>query len=119
MNLLQVNIKISSKYQYNLTMIRSLLMVTLLALGSCGWSSQEAKSHQTYDDKMNDAPESFGYDFHFLGQHYDDLVHLIKGDAQLVISPALQARVMTSTANGAEGKSFGWLNYELIGSGEI
>lgn len=36
----------------------------------------------------------------------------------LAISPALQGRVMTSTANGNNGYSFGWINYKLIESGK-
>ena len=33
--------------------------------------------------------------------------------------PAYQGRVMTSTAAGADGTSFGWINHELIASGKI
>ncbi len=61
---------------------------------------------------------TFAYDLNFLRDHYTDLVLLKNGDAQLIVSPALQGRVMTSTANGVEGQSFGWLNYDLISSKE-
>ncbi|MFC2156992.1 DUF6786 family protein [Acidobacteriota bacterium] len=37
----------------------------------------------------------------------------------LVVAPAWQGRVMTSTAGGPDGLSYGWLNRELISSGEI
>ncbi len=60
---------------------------------------------------------TFAHDMDFLGKYYNDLVILKDGNAQLIISPALQGRVMTSTANGAGGQSFGWLNYDLIASG--
>ncbi|MBN2266397.1 MAG: hypothetical protein JW775_11360, partial [Candidatus Aminicenantes bacterium] len=39
------------------------------------------------------------------------------GQAQVAVSPDLQGRVMTSTAGGPEGLSFGWINRELIASG--
>jgi len=44
------------------------------------------------------------------------LVILSDGDAQVAVSPTLQARVLTSTAAGREGRSFGWVNFDLITS---
>lgn len=40
------------------------------------------------------------------------------GRAQVAVNPDLQGRVMTSTAGGAEGPSFGWINRDLLASGE-
>ena len=62
---------------------------------------------------------TFGYDLQFLKKYHKDLILL--GDesdagAQIIISPAYQGRVMTSTAEGNGGMSFGWINYELIDS---
>jgi hypothetical protein len=39
------------------------------------------------------------------------------GQAQVAVNPDLQGRVMTSTAGGPEGLSFGWINRELLSSG--
>lgn len=39
-------------------------------------------------------------------------------EAMVAVSPKLQGRVLTSTAGGNEGRSFGWVNHELIRSGE-
>ena len=41
------------------------------------------------------------------------------GMAKVALSPAWQGRVMTSTTGGDSGPSFGWINRELIASGEI
>jgi hypothetical protein len=41
------------------------------------------------------------------------------GRASLITAPAWQGRVMTSTAGGDNGLSFGWINRELIASGEV
>jgi RimJ/RimL family protein N-acetyltransferase len=64
------------------------------------------------------AKGSFGYDLHFLKQHHKDLIVL--GDdssgAAVIILPAYQGRVMTSTTEGMNGISFGWVNHELIAS---
>ena len=62
---------------------------------------------------------TFGYDLEFLRKHHKDLVLLEKGDAQLIVLPAYQGRIMTSTAEGNAGASFGWLNHELISSGKF
>ena len=39
------------------------------------------------------------------------------GEAEVAVNPDFQGRVMTSTAAGPEGLSFGWINRELITSG--
>ena len=62
---------------------------------------------------------TFGYDLEFLRKHHKDLVVLENGDAQLIVLPAYQGRIMTSTAEGNAGESFGWLNHELIASGKF
>ena len=64
---------------------------------------------------------SFGYDLAFLKQYHNDLVLLedSSSDAKLIVLPAYQGRIMTSTSNGMEGMSFGWINHELISSKEI
>ena len=38
------------------------------------------------------------------------------GSGQVAVLPGLQGRVMTSTADGDEGTSFGWVNRDLIGA---
>ncbi|MBA4140169.1 MAG: hypothetical protein H0X70_06635 [Segetibacter sp.] len=56
---------------------------------------------------------SFGYDLNFLQKH-DSVVVLSSGETQVVVSPKYQAKVFTSTANGNEGQSFGWINYKAF-----
>lgn len=60
---------------------------------------------------------TFGYDLQFLQKHKKP-VELKNGDARVLISAEYQGRVMTSTAKGDTGKSYGWINYDLIASGE-
>jgi len=62
---------------------------------------------------------TFGFDLQFLKQYHKDLILLSDGSdsgAQIIILPAYQGRVMTSTADGNGGMSFGWINYDLIDS---
>lgn len=61
-------------------------------------------------------PANFGEDLAFLQKHTDARV-LRLGNAAIVVAPAYQGRVMTSTATGDGGKSYGWLNYPLIRQG--
>jgi hypothetical protein len=70
--------------------------------------------------KTNDAAAgTFGYDNSFLNKHQKTvLLSDSLSKAELIIIPGWQARVMTSTANGNEGFSYGWINYKLIESGK-
>ena len=93
----------------------------LLFLMAC--SSRENQNMQTTEQQHETAAYAkgtFGYDLAFLKQHHKDLVLLrdSANKAQLIVLPAYQGRVMTSTAAGEEGLSFGWLNYDLIASGK-
>lgn len=62
---------------------------------------------------------TYGYDLNFLksqGISVHELVNESGGRALIV--PSWQGRVMTSTSNGLDGKSYGWINYDFIQSGE-
>lgn len=62
---------------------------------------------------------TFGYDLAFLKKHLQVFVLRNPDDsATIAVAPAYQGRVMTSSANGYEGKSFGWINHDLIASGK-
>lgn len=61
----------------------------------------------------------FSNDLDFLRKHHKNLILLEDGDAKLIVLPDYQGRVMTSTAEGYEGMSFGWINHELISSGKF
>lgn len=61
----------------------------------------------------------FGDEIAFLKQHIPVLLlEDENSQAKIAIAPSLQARVLTSTASGDSGQSFGWINCELIASGE-
>jgi hypothetical protein len=91
----------------------------LSALFACQWpgTSKTAVSSVQPDTVKG----TYGYDLNFLKKHKIEITELsdARGKARLVISQALQGRVMTSSANGESGKSFGWINYKLINSGKV
>jgi hypothetical protein len=60
----------------------------------------------------------YGDDMAFLKKH-TDVIELKDGNAAIAVVPEYQGRVMTSTATGPNGVSYGWLNYPLIEQGVL
>lgn len=61
------------------------------------------------------AKGTYAYDVQFLKQHSNGIIELSnENGAKVLLSARYQGRVMTSTATGDTGTSFGWLNYSLI-----
>ena len=97
----------------------------LLAFSNC--KNKNSKETSATDELKQVSKEpifekgTFGYDKAFLQKNYEHTIVLESKDkkSMLTLSPELQGRVMTSTLNGVEGRSFGWLNYDLIESKEI
>lgn len=99
---------------YNILMKKSTIFLALIAIAILSYNcSPKAKEEKTAVPEKG----TFGYDLNFLSKHQETIL-LKDGDAQLLVCPAYQGRVMTSTSNGNSGLSYGWLNYELIGSGK-
>ena len=80
---------------------------SLLILLSCGQSDQ---------NKMG----TYGYDKTFFQEQNIDFIELSSDDgmAKLLVVPGYQGRVMTSTAGGDNGSSYGWINHSFIKSGK-
>jgi len=69
--------------------------------------------------KMTIAKNTFGDDLEFLKKNTEVIVlSTTEGDGQVAVLPKLQGRVMTSTAEGAAGLSYGWINRSLVASGK-
>ncbi|PLK45753.1 hypothetical protein C0V77_05105 [Emticicia sp. TH156] len=61
--------------------------------------------------------DTFGFDYEFLKKH-KEVVLLEQDSMKVAIVGDYQARVMTSTAHGNGGFSYGWINHEAIASGK-
>ena len=63
---------------------------------------------------------TYAYDAEFLKKHTSGVLELTSADghSKVLLSTAYQGRVMTSTATGDSGASYGWLNYDLISAKE-
>src|SRR6218665_410961 len=86
----------------------------LLAM-ACWACSSEQKTEETQTTMKSE--ETFGYDYDFL-KKYKDVVLLEQDSMKVAIVGDYQARVMTSSANGMNGFSYGWINHEVIASGK-
>ena len=104
--------------------VHTLRLWLLIAVVSCNQGSKSSHTGEADPSsaKTESQLESFGsyqHDLAFL-RKYMEIIQLSddEGLARVAIAPGLQGRVMTSSAR-SEGQSFGWLNYDLIASGEI
>ncbi len=70
------------------------------------------------DPMENYETGTYGYDLELL-KKYTDPVELKNGDSRLVLSLKYQGRIMTSSSDGNNGRSYGWINHELIESGKV
>lgn len=85
------------------------LPLLLIWIISCSENKTE-----NVEENQTAAQGTFGYDKDFLRGHDSSLVELKSNNASVLVSPAYQAKVFTSTAEGEKGKSFGWINYKAF-----
>lgn len=99
------------------------LTCILLSVMAMGCTSPKPKKPTTMEQTTTSdtLKGTYGYDLAFMQLHKMNVIELrdAENKACLMISPALQGRVMTSSANGNAGASFGWINYKLIESGVV
>lgn len=90
------------------------ILFILLAATGCG---KKTDNDQKIVEQNKEG--SFGYDLAFLKKHKELLVLTAPDneEAMAVVIPDYQGRIMTSTVDGAQGNSYGWINYDLISSG--
>ena len=64
--------------------------------------------------------QAFNDDVAFLQKHTNVVILMDKsGQGRVAVLPKMQGRVMTSTAAGPNGYSFGWINREFIAAGKL
>jgi hypothetical protein len=90
------------------------VIILIIGMSSCQLNQQIKNPMQSYDT----IPGTFAYDLAFLNRYQQTVVLSDSvGGSQIIIIPGWQGRVMTSTASGPGGYSYGWINYKLIESG--
>lgn len=95
-----------------------LIIVTGITI-SC--VSEQKKDNTDLKQEISYKEGSFRYDLDFLEKHQKPIVLIAPDNAEskAILIAAYQGRVMTTTASGDSGNSYGWINYELIRSGEM
>jgi len=94
-----------------------LFFIFCIALLSCNETSNSSnQTTMAVDSQQEFKKGTFGYDLSFLKKYHKDLVLLEEEGtgAKVIVLPAYQGRVMTSSAQGNEGISFGWVNHDFI-----
>ena len=95
-----------------------ILLICTIMLVSCSGGNQVKTNNLKVNPMTTDSTKQYGTNRDFLKKH-TTILELKNGSSAITIVPAWQARVMTSTAEGDAGYSFGWINRELISSGKI
>jgi hypothetical protein len=87
-------------------------------LSAC--SSPVRQNTEQMKDAIN-TKGTYGYDVAFFARHNIKIIELKDSgsNASVLLVPAYQGRVMTSSAAGSDSPSFGWINYKLIESGVV
>ena len=95
------------------------LCLAVLIIFQSGCSSSGNRNSAIMNNNITKG--NYGYDSAFFSNNNIKIIELKDniGKARVMIVPGYQGRVMTSTANGSNGKSFGWINYRHIESGEV
>jgi|WetSurMetagenome_2_1015567.scaffolds.fasta_scaffold00790_7 hypothetical protein len=96
---------------------KSLIFVSLVSMIAC--SSSGNKNSNTMKKSFNKG--TYGSDVAFFADNNIKTIELkdAESKASVLIIPAYQGRVMTSTVGGSEGASFGWINYKFIEASKV
>src|SRR5688572_23439772 len=97
-----------------------LLPVLLLSIACNDADQSKPKTIKSESSDNMPTKGSYAYDADFLKKNTAKTLELkaADGKAMVLLSADYQGRVMTSSAKGAGGTSYGWLNYDLIASSE-
>jgi hypothetical protein len=89
-------------------------LIAFITISCTGRNQNTLKEKAMSTDSTN----QYGFNRDFLKRH-TEIIELKNARSAIALAPSWQARVMTSTAEGDTGFSFGWINRDLIASGKI
>jgi hypothetical protein len=98
--------------------MKTILLILFMIPVSYTGSSQAQNTNQKPKAMTTEITKQYGYNKDFLKKH-TKIIELKSGNSAITIAPSWQARVMTSTADGDSGYSFGWINRNLIASAKV
>jgi hypothetical protein len=85
---------------------------------ACKGSDHVNKNNQSEKTMKIDSTNQYGFNRDFL-KKYTPVIELKNGNSAIILAPSWQGRVMTSTAEGDQGFSFGWINRNLISAAKV
>ena len=99
----------------------TVLCVALIILMVGCASPGKKKDAEMTQKNTESAKGTYGFDVAFFNEKNIKTIELKDAESKacVLLVPGYQGRVMTSTANGTGGQSFGWINHDLISSGKI
>ena len=104
----------NTKKSYAMNKITSIIILALIFV-SCSGPAKNNKNNKNNKEMATDSTRQYGYNRNFL-KKYTSVIELKNKNSALLLAPAWQGRVMTSTSEGDNGFSFGWINHGLISS---
>lgn len=97
--------------------LMGLVLFTLLII-SCKQDTPKGEDAQEFMEEELDYV-TYTDDVAFMKEHTEVITLTdASGKAKVAVAPVLQGRVMSSTAGGDNGRSFGWINRALFTSGQ-
>lgn len=96
----------------------NILLIIAMTLVSCAGREQGKKNNQKTDNMLNDSTNLYGWNRDFLKKHIE-IIELKNGNSLIALVPAWQGRVMTSSADGDNGYSCGWINHKTVAMEEL
>jgi hypothetical protein len=95
-----------------------ILLIVLMIIAACTGRESGNNAKQKSDAMATNFTNRYGNDRDFL-KKFVNIIELKKGESALILVPDWQGRVMTSTAEGDNGFSFGCINHDLVTSRKI
>jgi hypothetical protein len=94
--------------------IYGLSFVSVILVLMSGCSSSASKNSNQMNNSVTKG--KYGYDVAFFAANKIRTIELKSSDSKacILIVPGYQGRVMTSSVDGNDGMSFGWINYKFI-----
>jgi hypothetical protein len=104
-------------YQPKIKLAKIQLFLAMISV-LVGCTSNGNKTQNSYNKQYQKG--TYGYDAAFFAKNKIETIELtdVATKAAVLVVPAYQGRVMTSSVNGNEGISYGWINYTFIEAGK-
>jgi hypothetical protein len=106
--------------KFRILKIAAIIITVSLMLINCA-DQRKKDSKEMKNNTAGFEKGTYGYDAGFLKSNNIETIELNgkNSKALVLLAPGYQGRVMTSSATGDKGTSFGWINYDLIKSGKV